>query len=110
MAAEEWGVLTSQELADCGLGPNAVRRRLNAGHLHRLYRGVYAVGHTNLTLEGRFLAAVKACVPGAALSHLARRSTEFSDPFDRLIDITVTGTSPYASRNPRAPHSRPRCP
>jgi hypothetical protein len=29
------------------------------------------VGHTNLALEGRFLAAVKACGPGAVLSHYA---------------------------------------
>jgi hypothetical protein len=28
-----------------------------------------AVGHTNLPLEGRFIAAVKACGEGAVLSH-----------------------------------------
>ena len=39
------------------------------GHLHLLHRGVYAVGHRNVTTEGRFLAAVKACGPDAVLSH-----------------------------------------
>jgi hypothetical protein len=94
VAAEEWGALTSHELAACGLGPNAIGRRLRAGHLHRLYRGVYAVGHTNLTIEGRYLAAVKACGPGAVLSHLcAAILLGLTDAFDRLIDVTVTGTS-----------------
>ena len=41
------------------------------GPLHPLYRGVYAVGHANLPLEGRFLAAVKACGPTAVLSHVS---------------------------------------
>jgi hypothetical protein len=39
------------------------------GGLHRIHRGVYAVGHTRLTREARFLAAVKACGPGTVLSH-----------------------------------------
>jgi hypothetical protein len=34
-----------------------------------VYRGVYAVGRAGLTREGRCLAAVKACGPGALLSH-----------------------------------------
>lgn len=40
-----------------------------AGRLHRLYQGVYAVGHTNLSLEGRCLAAVLASGPCSLLSH-----------------------------------------
>jgi hypothetical protein len=39
------------------------------GHWHALDRSVYAVGHTNLSLQGRCLAAVFACGPGAVLSH-----------------------------------------
>jgi hypothetical protein len=34
-----------------------------------VHPGVYAVGHTGLTMRGRFLAAVKACGDGAVLSH-----------------------------------------
>ena len=40
-----------------------------AGQLQRLWRGVYAFGHRELRLEGRLLAAVFACGPGAVLSH-----------------------------------------
>ena len=43
--------------------------RLSSGHLVRLHRGVYAVGHAQLRPEGRWLAIVLATGPGAALSH-----------------------------------------
>jgi Protein of unknown function (DUF559) len=36
-----------------------------------MHRGVYAVGHANPPLEGRFLAAVKACGRDAVLSHFS---------------------------------------
>ncbi len=42
---------------------------LATGRLRPLYRGVYALGHASLRPEGRWLAAVLACGPGAALSH-----------------------------------------
>src|SRR5204862_619122 len=47
------------------LSYDAVGVRVGGGRLHRQHRGVYAVGHANLTLEGRSLAAVKACGPQA---------------------------------------------
>lgn len=46
-----------------------VWRSAEAGRFHRLYQGVYAVGHTNLSLNGRCLAAVLASGPGSLLSH-----------------------------------------
>lgn len=42
---------------------------MRRGALHVLHRGVYALGHRALREEGRWLAAVLACGPGAALSH-----------------------------------------
>jgi very-short-patch-repair endonuclease/predicted transcriptional regulator of viral defense system len=68
-AARQWGVVSLDELRACGLTERAVSRRVGAGRLHPLYRGVYAVGHTNLRLEGHLLAAVKACGPAAVVSH-----------------------------------------
>jgi very-short-patch-repair endonuclease len=46
-----------------------VGRATAGGLLHRLHHGVYAVGHTNLSLQGWCLAAVLASGPGALLSH-----------------------------------------
>jgi very-short-patch-repair endonuclease len=57
------------QLRAAGLSDDAVQRRVEAGRLHRMHRGVYAVGHTVLKREGRWLAAVLACGEGAVLSH-----------------------------------------
>ena len=60
------------------------------GHLHPLHRGVYAVGHRNVTTEGRFLAAVKACGPEAVLSHFAAACLHCLLRYDgRPIDVTA---------------------
>ena len=52
-----------------GVARGSVNYRLIAGHLHRVHRRVYAVGHSRLTRNGRFMAAVLACGPGAVVSH-----------------------------------------
>ena len=70
-AADEWGVLSLDELERCGLSRGRVLTRVRSGWLHRIYRGVYAVGHPEIPLQGRFLAAVKSLGPDAVLSHVA---------------------------------------
>jgi hypothetical protein len=82
-----------------GYSRSAVTRAAAAARLHRLYRGVYAVGHTDLSPHGKCLAAVLACGPGALLSHhsaawlwgIARWSP---------IPLSVTGPSRRAPRPP----------
>ena len=69
IAANQHGVISVGQLAEAGLSPAMINRRVRAGYLHRFYRGVYAVGHTDLSKEGRWIAAVFACGPGAVLSH-----------------------------------------
>jgi very-short-patch-repair endonuclease len=69
LAKRDHGVLTTHELLACGLTHAGIHRRVEAGRLHRVHRGVYAVGHRALSREGRWLAAVKACGSGAVLSH-----------------------------------------
>jgi predicted transcriptional regulator of viral defense system len=69
MAARQHGVITLGQLLSARLTPDAIKRRVAAGRLHRIHRGVYAVGHPNITREGVWLAAVRTCGVGAALSH-----------------------------------------
>jgi predicted transcriptional regulator of viral defense system len=69
LAGRQWGVVSLAQLRAAGLSDDAVQRRVGAGRLHRLHHGVYAVGHTVLKREGRWLAAVLACGDGAVLSH-----------------------------------------
>lgn len=70
LAARQRGVVTRGQLATAGLSRNQVAHRLATGRLHRLHRGVFAVGHTALAPYGREVAALLACGPGAVLSHL----------------------------------------
>jgi hypothetical protein len=49
----------------------AIQSAIDRGYLLPIHRGVYAVGHLKLTIEGRWMAAVLASGPGAVLSHRA---------------------------------------
>jgi predicted transcriptional regulator of viral defense system len=69
LATRQHGVVARRQLLGFGLSARAVDRRVEAGRLHRLHRGVYAVGHRRLTRHGVWLAAVLACGDGAVLSH-----------------------------------------
>lgn len=71
LAARQHGLITSSQLAALGFAPSAIRARLWAGRLHRVHRGVYAVGHPGLTFEARCLAAVMATGNDGLLSHRA---------------------------------------
>jgi very-short-patch-repair endonuclease len=62
-------VVARWQLAAVGLTPRQLERRVATGHLVRVHRGVYAVGHRRLNRDGYWLAAVLACGPGALLSH-----------------------------------------
>ena len=85
-----WGVISAAELRQCGLTRDAIWKRVRSGRLYPLHRGVYAVGHAQLTPEGRFLAAVKACGPRAALSHFsAAYHWDLLEPSERFPDVTA---------------------
>jgi very-short-patch-repair endonuclease len=69
LARRQHGVASAAQLRAAGLTEAAIRRRTASGRLHRIHRGVYAVGHSALTRRARQLAGVFACGPGAVLSH-----------------------------------------
>jgi predicted transcriptional regulator of viral defense system len=70
IAGRQHGVVAHRQLAALGIIGSALTRRVEAGRLQRLYRGVYAVGHLQQTREAKWIAAVMACGSGAVLSHL----------------------------------------
>lgn len=94
------GVVTRAQLLGLGLGPDSIKHRLSKGRLHRLWRGVYAVGRPEVDQRGRWMAAVLSCGPDALLSHrsaamlwgLARTSSE--------IEIEVVLPRRVARRRP----------
>jgi predicted transcriptional regulator of viral defense system len=71
LAGRQWGVVSLAQLRALGIGSRAVQLRAQNGRLRRVHRGVYAVGGATLPRQGRWLAAVMACGPGAVLSHVS---------------------------------------
>jgi hypothetical protein len=61
-------VVTRRELLRAGISAKQIERRLRAGALFAVFRGVYRVGHTAPSAEAHYLAAVKACGAEALLS------------------------------------------
>jgi very-short-patch-repair endonuclease len=62
-------VVEHGQLVALGFGTKAIKHRIASGRLHRVARGIYAVGRPQLTREGRWMAALLACGDGAVLSH-----------------------------------------
>ena len=69
LALRQNGNVSRRQLLDLGLGGEAIKSWIRSGFLHRVHRGVYAVGRPPRTALERAGAAVLACGPGAALSH-----------------------------------------
>jgi very-short-patch-repair endonuclease len=69
VAGRQYGVVSQRQLQALGLGRSAITKRVRAGRLTRVHRGVYRTGHAPFTRRGRFLAAVLACGENAVLSH-----------------------------------------
>jgi very-short-patch-repair endonuclease len=92
LAANQHGVVAVPQLAAAGIPAYSVTRRVNAGRLHRIHRGVYAVGHTNLSFEGRCMAAVLALGEGAVVSHRSAAAVwGIVKARAGPIDVTVQG-------------------
>jgi very-short-patch-repair endonuclease len=92
IAARQHGVVSYEQLRTAGMSQPVVSRRTKAGRLHRLHRGVYAVGHPRLTFEGRCIAAVLAIGASAAVSHRSAAALWGMLPrHDERIEITVPG-------------------
>ena len=51
IAARQHGVISVHQLYSLGVPSSAIGDRVTAGRLHRLHRGVYAVGHPSLSTQ-----------------------------------------------------------
>lgn len=104
LAERQHGVVSFSQLLAAGVGRGAVRRRAASGHLHRVHRGVYAVGHRAISREGRWMAAVLAVgggpsgasMPlarwGAAVSHRsAAELWRLLEPKGGPVEVLVSG-------------------
>jgi very-short-patch-repair endonuclease len=105
LAARQYGVITRAQLVALGLGEDAIDYRLSTGRLHRVHRGVYAVGHRRLTRHALYLAAVLTCGKGAVLSHSsAARLWRLPCREESTVHVTVSGTGGRLNRPGLAIH------
>ncbi len=108
IAARQHGVISIAQLYAAGLDHNGVAYRVAHGRLHRIHRGVYAVGHTGLTHKGRWKAATLACGDGSALSHRSAAALwGMLEPAGGLIHVTVPVSGGRKRRNGLAIHRTP---
>jgi very-short-patch-repair endonuclease len=99
IADRQHGVVTVAQLFGAGLSETAVQRAVEAGRLHRLHRGVYAVGHRSLSWRGRWLAAVLAAGEGAVVSHgSAAALWEYLRPIRGPVHVIVPAAVRRKSR------------
>ena len=69
LVRRQHGVVSRAQLLELGFGEEAIDHRIARGRLHRLWRGVYAVGRPETSWQGRCMAAVLSCGQDALLSH-----------------------------------------
>ena len=69
LAGARGGVVSRKELLALGLTAGGIDSRVRRGALHRIFAGVYAVGHPLLARNGWYHAAILTAGPGAVLSH-----------------------------------------
>jgi very-short-patch-repair endonuclease len=99
IASRQHGVIILRQLEAVGLSRYTVAKRTERGRLHRVHQGVYAVGHSGLSLHGRFMAAVLACGDGAVLSHgSAAVLWKLLKPLDGPVHVSVPTTSGRKAR------------
>jgi predicted transcriptional regulator of viral defense system len=115
IAAQQHGAIAVEQLHGVGIDKSAISRRLKLGQLHRIHRGVYAVGHRGLSWHGRWMAAVLACGEGVVLSHGSAASLwGLLKPFEGPVHASTPSTSSRKTRRGihvhRCPSLRPPIP
>jgi very-short-patch-repair endonuclease len=95
------------QLAALGLSRRAIQHRVARGRLHRVMRGVYAVGRPELTRHGHWMAAVLGCGPAAVLSHASAADLWGIRP-QKSPTVEITRIAANPCRLPRVRvHRRP---
>jgi Protein of unknown function (DUF559) len=89
LAGAQDGVVSLDQLRGIGVTQRTAEHSAMQGSLHRIHRGVYAVGHLSIGQLGALRAAVLACGEGAVVSHgTAAAFWGLRDQWPALIDVT----------------------
>jgi very-short-patch-repair endonuclease len=94
LADRQHGVVATWQLLALGLTYQDIHYRAKNGRLHRIHRGVYAVGYRKLTRHGHWMAAVLAYGPDAVLSHRSAAALWGIGPGFWKIEVTTPHGKP----------------
>jgi hypothetical protein len=90
IAGKQFGVIALEQLLALGLTYAEVELRVKLGRLHRLFRGVYAVGHRRLPDHAWLLAALLSCGSDSFLSHRTAAAASGLRAINvRAIEVTL---------------------
>jgi very-short-patch-repair endonuclease len=94
LAAAQHGVVSRRQMRTLGFRDGAVDYAIASGHLHRVFRGAYAVGHPAVSKRGRLMAAILACGKGSVVSHRSAAALlRLIDEGPVVIDVIAPGAS-----------------
>jgi very-short-patch-repair endonuclease len=92
IAGAQRNLVSTAQLCECGLGKDAVARRVRAGWLRLVFEGVYAVGSGELPALSLESGALMSCGEGSFISH---RSAAFVWGMRKvppgLVEVSVVG-------------------
>lgn len=95
IAARQHGLVSTRQLAAAGLATASISGRVDDGRLHKVHRGVYAVGHRGVSQHGVWMAAVLAASQDGRSAFLSHRSAAelwgLLSVSRGLIDVVVRG-------------------
>lgn len=86
LAAQQYGIVTREQLHYLGYSTDAVDRMVAVGRLHPWHRSVFAVGHHGLSAHGLCMATVLFRGGGAMISH---QSAVWLWGLERKLEIPV---------------------
>jgi predicted transcriptional regulator of viral defense system len=89
LAGRQHGVVARRQVRALGIGEDAIDFRLQCRRLRPLYRTVYFTGAGRVSKEARWMSAVLAGGPSAALSHRSAAAAWALIGFRFQIEVTV---------------------
>jgi hypothetical protein len=91
VSTRQGGIVSLDQLRGLGLSDSAAMDRAGRGGLHRVYHGVYTVGHRSIGRAALLRAATLACGDGAVISHAtAAAFWGIRDRWPVSIDVIVS--------------------
>lgn len=93
-AAVQHGVVARRQLTESGISPNTIDGRISAPYLFPVFRGVYAVGRSQIGQDGLRMAAVLSAGPAAVFAHRSAASVFGLLPAERTVEVLRPRSGP----------------